>query len=411
MAKKNTYQLRLELTPSSQPTQVHLVSDLITPENEHIWRLYLDSLLDNALRRETMDTPEFKAAEKAAKKKVEEKQREAENREREHRLRAMQKPRIDYIPKGLDVDYEQAYAVFLQQEVTYEPQDSVEFLKMLQLIGRWPAKSVPQILAKNRPDAAYAIAITVCRHLPTLLDHEDLSEYLGSNEQRIRRLIVSAFIALHDSVIAWNNEEKRRYVNDFISEQIRYYKTKFSYISASLLKQKIETPFVGEPVQVTRKKSDEEISAKQNVAPAAHETLPKVERQSVIPINSEYERDIFNGRWIGIDGDLLNFLLIPETKRIEKLLDDGEQLTAATLAMQLVKSLCIHFVEDEHWCYFDDLYSPEFTISHMIDCFNAAYDAGTLSSEVTEYLHAAWQEIMQMESRTDYRIPATELKM
>ncbi len=115
---------------------------------------------------------------------------------------------------------------------------------------------------------------------------------------------------------------------------------------------------------------------------------------SVIQINPEYERDIFNGRWIGIDGDLLNFLLIPETERIEKLLDDGEQMTAATLAMQLIKSLCIHFVEDEHWCYFDDLYSPEYTISHMLDCFNAAYDAGNLSPEVTEYLHTAWQEIM-----------------
>jgi hypothetical protein len=388
-----------------------LVSDLITPENEHIWRQYLDTLLDNALRRETMDTPEFKTAEEAAKKKAEEKQREAENREHEYRLRTMQKPRIDYIPKGLDVDYEQAYSVFLQQEVTYEPQDSVEFLKMLQLIGRWSAKSVPQILAKNRPDAAYAIAITVCRHLPTLLDREDLNEYLGSNERRIRRLIVSAFMALHDSVIAWNNEEKRCYVNDFISEQKRYYKTKFRYISASLLKQKIETPFVGEPVSMKRQKCDEEISAKLQAAPATHETIPKVERQSVIPINPEYEQNIFNGRWIGIDGDLLNFLLIPETERIEKLLDDGERLTAATLAMQLVKSLCIHFVEDEHWCYFDDLYSPEFTISHMLDCFNAAYDADKLSTEVAEYLHTAWQEILQMESRTGYGIPATDLKM
>jgi hypothetical protein len=411
VAKKNTYQLRLELTPSSQPTQVHLVSDLITPENEHIWRQYLDTLLDDALRRETMDTPEFKAAEEAAKKKVVAKQREAENREREHRLRAMQKPRIDYIPKGFDVDYEQAYAVFLQQEVMYEPQDSVEFLKILQLIGHWSAKSVPQILAKNRPDAAYAVAISVCRHLPTLLDREDLSEYIRSNEQRIRRLIVSAFMALHDSVIAWNNEVKRCYVNDFISEQIRYYKTKFSYISASLLKQKIETPFVGEPVSVKRQKCDEEISAKQNVAPTSHETLPKVEKPSVISINPEYEQNIFNGRWIGIDGDLLNFLLIPETERIEKLLDDGEQMTAATLAMQLIKSLCIHFVEDEHWCYFDDLYSPEFTISHMLDCFNAAYDAGKLSPKVTEYLHTAWQVILQMESRTSYGIPATDLKM
>jgi hypothetical protein len=342
---------------------------------------------------------------------MEERQCETVNRKWKRGVRGLQKPCIGYIPKGLNVDYEQEYAVFLRQEVMFEPHDSVEFSKMLWLIGRWSAKSVPQVLAKNRPDAAYAIAITVCRHLPILLEREDLREFIDSHKQRVRRLVVSAFMALHDSVIAWNNEEKRCYVNDFISEQIRYYKTKFSYISASLLKQKIETPFVGEPVPVTRKKSDEEISAKQNVPPATHETLPKVEKLSVISINPEYEQNIFNGRWIGIDGDLLNFLLIPETERIEKLLDDGEQMIAANLAMQLVKSLCIHFVEDEHWCYFDDWYSPDSTIGYLLNRFNDAYDAGKLWPEVAEFLHTAWAEVLQFESKTGYGIPSTDIKM
>jgi hypothetical protein len=47
----------------------------------------------------------------------------------------------------------------------------------------------------------------------------------------------------------------------------------------------------------------------------------------------------------------------------------------------------------------------------MLDRFNAAYDAGKLSLEVTEYLHAAWQEIMQMESKTGYGITTADLKM
>jgi hypothetical protein len=47
----------------------------------------------------------------------------------------------------------------------------------------------------------------------------------------------------------------------------------------------------------------------------------------------------------------------------------------------------------------------------MLDRFNAAYDTGKLSLEVTEYLHTAWQEIMQMESRTGYGIPTIDLKM
>jgi hypothetical protein len=347
---------------------------------------------------------------------MEDRQREAEDRGRRHGVRGLQKPCIGYIPKGLNVDYEQEYAVFLRQEVLFEPHDSVEFSKMLWLIGRWSAKSVPQVLAKNRPDAAYAIAITVCHHLPILLEREDLREYIDSHKQRVRRLVVSAFMALHDSVIAWNNEEKRCYTNDFISEQIRYYKTKFSRISASLLKQKIETPFVGEPRSVIRQKSDEEVRAELQVEKdeqlvGKHECQPERDLHSVIPINAEYEQNIFDGKWIGIDGDLLNYQLITETDRIEKLLDVGEQMIAATLAIQLVKSLCIHFVEDEHWCYFDDWYSPDSTIGCLLNHFNDVYDAGKLSPEVAEFLHTAWVEILQCESKTGYGIPSTDLKM
>lgn len=30
--------------------------------------------------------------------------------------------------------------------------------------------------------------------------------------------------------------------------------------------------------------------------------------------------------------------------------------------LQLLKSMCKHFVEDEHFFYFDDIYSPEYTM-------------------------------------------------
>jgi hypothetical protein len=69
---------------------------------------------------------------------------------------------------------------------------------------------------------------------------------------------------------------------------------------------------------------------------------------SIISINEAFEQNIFSKSLIGEDGDLLDYLLTPEIERIEKLLDDSEQMTAAMLAMQLVKSLCIHFIEDEH---------------------------------------------------------------
>ncbi|RGN78186.1 hypothetical protein [Segatella copri] len=67
----------------------------------------------------------------------------------------MERPRINYIPKGLSVDYEEEYSKYLMQEVSFEPRDNDDFMAQLRLLERWHKKSIPQILAKNRPDAAY----------------------------------------------------------------------------------------------------------------------------------------------------------------------------------------------------------------------------------------------------------------
>ena len=41
----------------------------------------------------------------------------------------------------------------------------------------------------------------------------DLQEYIQENKPRIKKMIVGSFSALASSVKAWNNEEKRLYVN------------------------------------------------------------------------------------------------------------------------------------------------------------------------------------------------------
>lgn len=86
-------------------------------------------------------------------------------------------------------------------------------------------------------------------------------------------------------------------------------------------------------------------------------------------------------------------------------------MKAAQLAMQLTKSLCLHYISDEHWCYYDDDYSPDYTICSMLKRFNAAHATGELMPEVVAYLHDAWQEIATMESKTGYGIPDIELTM
>lgn len=179
------------------------------------------------LTPDVVDTPEFKMAEEKVQKDRERALRFELRREKEredyHRRKVMARPKITFIPKGLTVDYEKEYAVFFDQEVTYNPIDSDDFLYQVRLMNRWQDKSVPQIIEMGRPDAAYAIAIELCRHIPLFLNRDDLQEYIQENKLRIKKMIVGSFSALVSSVKAWNNEEKRLYVNNFIFEQSKQY--------------------------------------------------------------------------------------------------------------------------------------------------------------------------------------------
>ncbi len=75
------------------------------------------------------------------------------------------------------MDYEEEYSKYLMQEVNFEPRDNDDFTAQLRLLERWHKKSIPQILEKKRPDAAYAIAMTLCKHMPLLINRDDIQEY------------------------------------------------------------------------------------------------------------------------------------------------------------------------------------------------------------------------------------------
>jgi hypothetical protein len=131
----------------------------------------------------------------------------------------------------------------------------------------------------------------------------------------------------------------------------------------------------------------------------------------MITINKDYEERIFIGKPVGEDGDLIDREIRKEVSHLQQMFNDGPQMEAAVLAMQLIKSLCRHFVEDEHWTYFDDMYSPAFTIDGLIEFFNKAYVEGKMESEVAKYLSEAWKEIEQEESCEQYGVPMRKLKM
>ena len=94
-----------------------------------------------------------------------------------------------------------------------------------------------------------------------------------------------------------------------------------------------------------------------------------------------------------------------ENKRIERIAEQGDYQEAALRFMQMTKSMCRHFVEDEHYNYFDDMYSPEYAIDDLIDLFVGLDKDGKLPIETKEYLDKAWLEIKDTECFQNHGLP------
>ena len=391
--------------------------DYVTDENREAWQRFVENKISEIMKPETMQLPKFKEFLGKVNKDKEWRRNQAIRAEQlrikaadDRRRRAsMEKPKIAYIPKGLTVDYEKEYGRLIRQEVTFVPTVEDDFLYQLRFLERWYKKSVPQLIELKRPDAAYAVAVELCRQLPDFVFRKDIEGYLKPKKPRLRKLIEGAFAALLDSVKAWNNEEKRRWVYDFIFKQTKYYHD-FRDLQKVMQQMMPSETLIGEPVAVVREKSDEELLLERKLKKEEQQRLEaEKEAHSVIPLNEDYETKIFARSNVGWECDLISFLMHDENERIKALANRGEYQEAALRFMQLAKSMCRHFISDEHYCYFDDLYSPEYAIGYLVDFFNELANEGKLPDETKEYLKEAWQEIMESECRQSYGMLSKKL--
>ena len=391
--------------------------DCVDESNYQAWSRYLSKQIDKLLCAETMQTAEFQEELEKVRRDKEERiahqKRLDEAAEVRRRRSCMARPKIDYVPKGLTVDLEEAYAEYFKQEVEFRPENKEDFLYMLRLLERWEKKSVPAVLAKGRPDAAYAIAMGLCEHLALLIEREDMGVYLEAYKQRIGKLVYAGFAALAESVRAWNHEEKRKVVVAYIGrsmERFDGYGRMRNRLSALIPME----PLKGEPVAVVREMS----VAEERAAREAEQRRLAVERQrreaekearSLIPLNREYEEKVFNSRNVDWDCHVIWQLMLKENRKIERLLAAGEYQTGALRFLQLTKSMCRHFVMDRHWEYFDDMYSPEYAIEDLVEAFEKLAKEGRLPEEVNRYIHEAWKEIEETECCADYGVPRESL--
>ena len=90
---------------------------------------------------------------------------------------------------------------------------------------------------------------------------------------------------------------------------------------------------------------------------------------NIFPQNNILEEEIFTSRNLGPDCDIIGGLLYRfGDKFIISALEDGARCPdgpGMTIAvehyLQLLDSHTTHFIADEHWCWFDDFYSPDYT--------------------------------------------------
>lgn len=417
MSKKKRYSRIFYLSENTWSMSGIPCPDCVNESNYQAWSRYLSKQIDKLLCAETMQTAEFQEELEKVRRDKEERiahqKRLDEAAEVRRRRSCMARPKIDYIPKGLTVDLEEAYAEYFKQEVEFRPENKEDFLYMLRLLERWEKKSIPAVLAKGRPDAAYAIAMGLCEHLALLIEREDMGVYLEAYKQRIGKLVYAGFAALAESVRAWNHEEKRKVVVAYIGrsmERFDGYGRMRNRLSALIPME----PLKGDPVAVVREMSvAEERAAREaeqrRLAAERQRREAEKEARSLIPLNREYEEKVFNSRNVGWDCHVICQLMLKENRKIERLLAAGEYQTGALRFLQLTKSMCRHFVMDRHWEYFDDMYSPEYAIEDLIETFGKLAKEGRLPEEVNRYIHEAWKEIEETECCADYGVPRESL--
>lgn len=128
---------------------------------------------------------------------------------------------------------------------------------------------------------------------------------------------------------------------------------------------------------------------------------------SLFPPNNILEEEIFTQSNLGLDCDIIGGLLYRFSDMfILSALEDGQYAVAVDNYLQLLDSLTAHFIADEHWCWFDDFYSPDYTVSHIWDAFIPYIRSGALAGEPLAELESGLKQIEQSEAYQNYGIPS-----
>ena len=122
------------------------------------------------------------------------------------------------------------------------------------------------------------------------------------------------------------------------------------------------------------------------------------------PLKAEIEA-IFSERNIDEDCDTIASLLSPYQELVSSSLSQGRYAEAVTILLEVLESLTYHFVEDEHYKYFDDMYSPDYVCQEMMEAVISAIKNGNFPDAELQQLKEGIEKLKHTEAYEDYGVP------
>ena len=381
-------------------------SPLVTEDNAEVWSRFLAKRIPELISEEAMLSDDFKAFERECavekQKAIDEEIRLQKRIETDAYRKKLGRKQLGYIPEGLKVDYSKFYGDHAEKAFKWQPNDADDFMFQVRSLERLCQASAIRCIENGRPDAAYIQAYEVCRRLPAWMSSRECKTYLAVHRNRLRKTVAQCYSGAVNAALAWNNAEKLKEINTLIQSHCTQYGI-LGLKSESIMDLCGKENIVGAPIEIKRKPNFEEYLEQRDRERDERERLAlEAERKSLIPMNDDYERNIFER--FRYDCDFIAVLMESEERKIHELCENKKFAEAALKLMQLTKSMCRHFVSDEHFNYFDDLYAPEYVVNDLVRYFNDLIHRGIIPDDVKSFLKSASVEIMTSEAAREYGV-------
>lgn len=130
------------------------------------------------------------------------------------------------------------------------------------------------------------------------------------------------------------------------------------------------------------------------------EENPRIDIE-LTPLKTEIEA-ISSESNIDEDCDTIARLLSPYREVVRELLSQGNYAEAITILLEVLESLTYHFVEDEYYNYFDEMYSPDIVCQNMMKAIINAIKRGNFPAEELHLLKEGLEKLKHSKAYEDY---------